>query len=160
MRPVYARKSASIEHLHFSTLRPTTNIALALNNPFHPFHLTVKRAYEAQDRRIFWWHVFVPKATSMKAVVRGWCKRRLERAFRQALMEKGLDEHGRSLSSSSSSPSSSDKHEPGRPVLRGYSQMKGLPPLITISTSDLLDETRSIVHHLYKHASRKVKPMS
>ena len=63
----------------------------------HPLHIKTQRRLAAFDPTILHWNVKAPLELSKKAVVRVWAIRRVQVAFREALITGGWDESGRRL---------------------------------------------------------------
>lgn len=66
-----------------------------LNDPQHPLHLQRKREYASRKQEGLWWHVTSNADLAKSSVVRNTCRKRLRKAFADALRERGFDEHGR-----------------------------------------------------------------
>ncbi|KAF2689309.1 hypothetical protein K458DRAFT_413607 [Lentithecium fluviatile CBS 122367] len=66
-----------------------------LSDELHPLHHLRQREYEDRKREGLWWHVTSSLDLSKSSVVRNVCRKRLRKAFIEALKERGFDEHGK-----------------------------------------------------------------
>lgn len=63
---------------------------------FHPIRPKILYMYANRDKSTLWWRVSIHHLP-LKRVVRSWCARRVRRAFREALRERGYDHEGRRI---------------------------------------------------------------
>jgi chitin biosynthesis protein CHS5 len=63
---------------------------------YHPIRPKILHMYANRDKSALWWRVSI-NHLPLKRVVRSWCARRVRRAFREALGERGYDHEGRRI---------------------------------------------------------------
>ncbi|KAK7528468.1 uncharacterized protein IWZ02DRAFT_439044 [Phyllosticta citriasiana] len=95
----YARnKAPTLFHNHYEAaykLGYVGNEILA--NTEHPLHIRLRRKYDAREKGCLWWAATMFVKSSPKRFIRDEMNRHLRAAFRAALAERGLDEHGRKV---------------------------------------------------------------
>lgn len=77
-----------------SHLPPTSTLAI-LARPSHVLRGSTVRRAALKDTRTLWWTVSMRNAEAQRKVVRSWCNRRMKKAVREALRERGFDGEGR-----------------------------------------------------------------
>jgi hypothetical protein len=108
--------------------------------------------YANRSRETLWWRIAV-NHLPLKRVVRSWCARRVRRAFRQALNERGYDPGGRRIGLDVSDAQGT-RLEQVRPEagLRGTAEVIVLKSLVNQSFPAVQQELTMLVDALLRVA--------
>lgn len=79
---------------------------------YHPIRPKILHMYANRDKSTLWWRVSIHHLP-LKRVVRSWCARRVRRAFREALGERGYDHEGRRIQQDNQNPQLESSAEVG-----------------------------------------------
>jgi hypothetical protein len=90
-----ARTKTRFFNLNYSPKYETFITHHVLSDPQHPLHLQRLRVHKNRKREGLWWHVVSTVDLAKSSVVRNTCRKKLNKAFVDALRERGFDEHGK-----------------------------------------------------------------
>lgn len=138
---MFTRKLKSATFTFHRDMRPTLSERRVLLVPNEPRHFIVERNWTERDKT----HLQIealPLTTGPKAFIRGWCAKRLKLALKQALREKGYDEHGKPLKIDTGEESSTLQ------PLRGCAELRAWPEVLQMRFADLVEEQRTVVEDL------------
>jgi hypothetical protein len=130
----------------------------------HPLNIQRKREYENRKREGLWWHITSTVDLSKSSVVRNSCRKRLRKAFVDALRERGFDERGKLVEFEAL-----EKHlgslggwmrggEDVHIALTGSLRFHVAGPLITAKYKEVKEESGMVIEALLEGVKKEVAP--
>ncbi|KAH6618591.1 hypothetical protein C7974DRAFT_33030 [Boeremia exigua] len=122
-------------------------------NPSHPLYISQARRQGEHKKEGLWWHATNGTDISKSGCVRTWARRRLRRAFVEALKARGYDETGKLVDATAMQHRRDVMNvvRLGRSVdLTGSLRMHGVGPLIAAKFETVKEEMSSVIETILR----------